>query len=64
MSEDTVYFVIGAEYKDTDFQNLVPGTSAVHGPYNKAAGCGNLLAGHIPRTESGQDVLTTEYAGN
>tara|TARA_R110002110_G_scaffold88584_7_gene230834 strand:- start:6568 stop:6780 length:213 start_codon:yes stop_codon:yes gene_type:complete len=36
MSEDTVYYVIGAEYRDTDFQNLVPGTSAVHGPFDKA----------------------------
>ncbi|MEQ8707863.1 MAG: hypothetical protein RIC36_02655 [Rhodospirillales bacterium] len=36
MSGETVYFVIGAEYRDTDFQELVPGTSAVHGPFDKA----------------------------
>jgi len=35
MSEETVYCVFGAEYRDTDFHDLVPGTSAVHGPYTK-----------------------------
>lgn len=37
MSDTAVYYVIGAEYKDTDFRDLVPGTSEVYGPFEKAA---------------------------
>ncbi|MEQ9327836.1 MAG: hypothetical protein RJQ21_11140 [Rhodospirillales bacterium] len=37
MTDSTVYYVIGAEYRDTDFRELVPGTGEIYGPYDKSA---------------------------
>ncbi|MFT0891196.1 hypothetical protein [Pseudochelatococcus sp. G4_1912] len=32
--EHSRYWIVGGEYSDTDFQNIIPGTEQISGPFN------------------------------